>query len=85
MRPRAATEVLGDEWVLALVCVLTFFGAGRHEGRFGGHDHGVSWAVLSIAVSALVVLVLHGSWAWLLAAQVGLFIAIGVVRAARGR
>jgi hypothetical protein len=76
-------SVLGDEWVLALVCVLTFYGAGAHEGRFGGRHHGLLWAALSIAVSGLVMLVLRGSWAWMLAAQVLLFVGIGVVRAAR--
>ena len=75
--------MLGDEWVLALVCVLAFYGAGRQEGRFGGHDHALSWAVLSILTSALVMLVLHGTWAWLLASQVALFVGIGVVRARR--
>jgi hypothetical protein len=75
--------VLGDEWVLALVCALTFYGAGRHEGRFGGRDHGLSWAALSIAASAVVVLVVHGGWGWLLTSQVALFVGIGLVRAAR--
>ena len=37
--------MLGDEWVLALVCVLVFYGAGVHEGRFGGNNHGLLWAV----------------------------------------
>ncbi len=75
--------MLGDEWVLALVCVVTFYGAGAHEGRFGGNNHGVLWAALSIAVSALVVLVFKGTWGYLLAAQVLLFVGIGVARAAR--
>ena len=75
--------MLGNEWVLALVCVLTFYGAGAHERRFGGHDHGVLWAALSIAVSAVVVLLFGGTWLYLLLAQVGLFIGIGVVRALR--
>ena len=75
--------MLGNEWVLALVCVLTFYGAGAHEGRFGGHDHGALWAALSIAVSAVVVLLFGGTWLYLLLAQVGLFIGIGVLRALR--
>ena len=73
--------MLGDDWVLALVCVVTFYAAGAQEGRFGGHDHRVAWAALSIGVSALVVLVFHGSWGYLLGAQVLLFVGIGVVRA----
>jgi hypothetical protein len=78
-------SVLGNDWILALVCVLAFFGAGRHEARFGGHDRAALWAALSIGLSALVVLVLHGTWGWLLAAQVALFIGIGVFRALRER
>ena len=77
--------MLGNEWVLALVCVVVFFGAGRHEARFGGRDHAALWAALSIGVSALMVLVLHATWGWLLAAQVALFIGLGVVRALRER
>jgi hypothetical protein len=76
--------MLGNEWVLALVCVAIFFGAGRHEARFGGSDHSVLWAALSIALSALVVLVFKGTWAYLFVSQVLLFIGIGVARAARG-
>ena len=45
--------MLGNEWVLALVCVVVYFGAGRQEARMGGHDHAALWAALSIAVSAL--------------------------------
>lgn len=75
--------MLGNEWVLAMVCVLVFFGAGRHEGRFGGEDHAALWAALSIGVSAVVMLLLHGSWGWLLASQLALFIGIGIVRAWR--
>ena len=77
--------MLGNEWVLALVCVVVFFGAGRHEARFGGHDRAAPWAALSIGVSALMMLVLHATWGWLLAAQVALFVGIGVVRALRER
>jgi hypothetical protein len=75
--------MLGDEWVLALVCVITFYGAGRQEARFGGDDHALAWSVLSIGLSALVILLLHGTWGWLLGAQLALFVAIGVVRAWR--
>jgi hypothetical protein len=75
--------MLGNEWVLALACAIVFFGAGRHEGRFGGHDHAALWAGLSIALSAVVVLVLHATWGWLLGAQVALFMGIGVFRAWR--
>ena len=76
--------MLGDEWVLALVCVVVYFGAGRQEARMGGHDHAALWAALSIAVSALGIFGLHGTWGWLLAAQIALFVGIGVFRAWRG-
>ena len=75
--------MLGNEWVLALVCVITFYGAGEHEGRFGGHNHGTLWAVLSILVSAVVVLAFKGTWTYLLIAQAGLFLGIGLVRSLR--
>ena len=75
--------MLGSEWVLALVCVITFYGAGAHEGRFGGNNHGMLWAVLSILLSALVVAIFNGTWTYLLIAQAGLFVGIGVFRAWR--
>jgi hypothetical protein len=75
--------MLGNEWVLALVCVVTFYGAGAHEGRFGGHNHGTLWAALSILVSALVVLVCKGTWTYLLLAQAGLLVGIAVFRVLR--
>ena len=75
--------MLGSEWVLAIVCVITFYGAGAHEGRFGGHNHGLLWAVLSILVSAVVMFLLKGSWTFLLVAQVGLFLGIAVFRTLR--
>ena len=75
--------MFGSEWLVALICVAIFFGAGRHEARFGGNDNSVLWAALSIGVSALVVLVFKGKTTHLFVAQVALFIAIGVVRALR--
>lgn len=48
-------SVLGDDWALALVCIVVFYGAGKHEHRFGGSDNSVLWSALSISISALVV------------------------------
>ena len=73
--------MLGSEWLLALVFVMLFFGAGKHEARFGGHDHSILWAALSIGLSALLVLVLNAGAPVLFVAQVGLFITIAIFRA----
>lgn len=73
--------MLGSEWLLALVFVVLYFGAGKHEARFGGNDHAILWAALSIGLSAVLVLVLKGTAPVLFVAQVGLFITIAVVRA----
>ena len=72
--------MLGSEWVLAMVCVITFYGAGSHEGRFGGNNHGLLWAVLSILVSAAVMFLVKGSWTFLLVSQIALFLGIAVFR-----
>ena len=77
--------MFASEWVLALVCVVLFYGAGANEARFGGNDHSVLWAALSIGLSALVVLLFKGTWAWLFVSQVALFVGIGVFRALRSR
>lgn len=71
------------EVVLALVCAVTFFRAGRFESAGEARDYGALWALMSALLSALVVLGLKGSWVALAAAQIGLFLAIGVYRAIR--
>ena len=73
--------MLGSEWLLGLVFVVLFFGAGKHEARFGGHDHAVPWAALSIGLSALIVLVFKSTAPVLFVSQVGLFLGIATVRA----
>ena len=74
---------LSLEVVLALVCAVTFFRAGRFESTDQAHDFSALWALMSALVSALVLLGLDGSWVALAAAQVGLFFAIGIYRAVR--
>ena len=76
-------QILQAPVILAFACVLFFYGAGKHESRNGGSNIGFLWAALSAALSALVIVVLDGTWGWLVLAQVGLFLAIGVVRAVR--
>ena len=70
--------------LLALVCAITYYAAGAHEARgSGAANPGPWWALASIVVSALVLVLLQVGWVGLLVAQVVLFFAIGVVRALR--
>ena len=70
--------------LLALVCAITYYAAGAHEARSSGAANpGPWWALASIVVSALVLVLLKVGWTGLLVAQVVLFLAIGVVRALR--
>jgi len=71
---------MGNELVLALVCVSMFFGAGQLDARGEAHDFSFLWALLSALLSALVLMALKGSWGVLLLSQVGLFVGIGVFR-----
>ena len=73
---------LSLEVALALVCAVTFFRAGRFESAGEAHDSAL-WALMSVLLSALVVLGLKGSWVVLVVAQIGLFFGIGVYRAIR--
>jgi hypothetical protein len=75
------TLMLSEPILLAIICVVTFYVAGDHEARLSGRNYGFLWAVSSALVSALVLVVLKGSWSWLLVSQVALFIGIGAVRA----
>jgi hypothetical protein len=70
------------EIAVALVFVVAFAKGGEMEARTGGNNHGLLWAALSLAVTALVVAVLELGAGWLIVAQLGLFVAIGAVRAA---
>jgi hypothetical protein len=63
------------------VFVAAFISGGEMEARSGRANHGLLWAALSLAVSGFVVAVLGRCGAWLIAAQVALFVAIGAVRA----
>jgi hypothetical protein len=76
-------DLLQSPLVLALVCALTFYGAGAHEARSGGDNHGLLWAALSALTSTLVLMAFDDSWAALLIAQLALFVGIGVFRAMR--
>ena len=71
------------EVVLALVCAVTFFRAGRLESVGAAHDYGFLWALMSASLSALVLVAFKGPWLVLLLCQVGLFFGIGVYRALR--
>ncbi|KRA16171.1 hypothetical protein [Lysobacter sp. Root983] len=71
------------EVVLALVCAVTFFRAGRIESVGAQYDYSYWWALMSIALSALVLIVIKAAWLALLLCQIGLFLGIGVYRAIR--
>jgi len=71
------------ELLMALACALMFFRAGRFESANSAHDYSFLWALLSVLLSALLLLALKASWIVLFVSQVGLFFAIGVVRALR--
>ena len=66
---------------LTLAGMIAFYNAGEWEARDGSPDHGVLWAVLSLAVSMLVLFVAGAGWTLWLLAQAGLFVGIGLVRA----
>jgi hypothetical protein len=74
---------LQPTWIIAFVCAFTYYGAGQIEARDGGRDHGILWAGLSIAISALVIQMLHGGWVFVLLAQVVFLVGIGFVRTLR--
>lgn len=73
--------ILDSPLLLAAACALFYLAAGRQEGSHSGADPGPLWAILSATLSALVLVAFHAGWGWLLAVQVGLFFAIGAVRA----
>jgi hypothetical protein len=77
---------LQPTWIIAFVCAFVFFGAGKQEGSIpGGKNHSFLWAGLSIGVSALVISMFSAGWILVLAAQLGLFLAIGISRSFRDR
>ena len=79
----SSLDFLQSPLLLAAIFAFLFWGAGIHESRFGGENHGPVWAILSALVSALMLLGLHSTWGWLLLAQVGLLVGIGFFRAWR--
>jgi hypothetical protein len=77
-------DLLQSPYLLAAVCAFFFWGADAHEARSGGENHGALWAVLSILASTLMILGFHAAtMGWLLLAQGGLFLGIGLFRAWR--
>lgn len=65
---------------VAIAGLIFYFNAGKFEARSGAADPSLLWAALSLAASALAISL---GWGWKLQvlAQVGLFLAITVVRA----
>jgi hypothetical protein len=78
----SSLDLLASPLVLAIASALVFLAAGSQDARLGSADHGVLWAVLSAALSA-VILSLRGSWGIVLLAQIALFFGIGAFRAWR--
>jgi len=74
---------LSIELLLALVCAVTFFRAGRLESVGEAYDYSFLWALMSALLSALVLVVFKTPWFVLLLCQIGLFLGIGVYRALR--
>lgn len=75
---------LQANWIIAFVCAFVLYGAGKQDVTIrGGKSHSILWAGLSIALSAVVIHVLGGGWLFVLLAQAGLFVGIGVFRAFR--
>jgi hypothetical protein len=70
-------------WIIAMVCAITFFKAGRAEARDTARDNGLIWAGLSIAISALIIQILGDGWLSVLLAQLGLFVGVGVFQSLR--
>lgn len=68
------------------VCIaglIFYFNAGKFEARSGATDHSLLWAASSLMVSVLT-MTLGLGWKLQAIAQVGLFVAIAVVRALAG-
>ena len=77
---------LQPNWIIAFVCALVFYGAGKQNtGIPGGTNQSLLWTGLSIGVSALAIHLLGAGWVLVLVAQCGLFVAIGIFRSFRER
>ena len=76
---------LQANWIFAFVCAFVLYGAGKAEAREAGRNAGALWAVLSIAVSAVLIRFLGAGWILVLVGQAALFVGIGIFRAMRGK
>ena len=61
--------------IVIAVCAIAFYRAGRME-----HSWGLLWAALSIAISMLILFVLHWGTLTVFAGQAALFVAITLWR-----
>jgi hypothetical protein len=64
---------------MCIVGMSLYFNAGKIEARSGAPDHSILWAALSLLTS-IVALWAGAGWVFWLVAQVGLLIAITLVR-----
>jgi hypothetical protein len=76
---------LQANWIIAFVCAFVLYGAGQAEAREAGRYAGPVWALLSIAVSALLIQFLGAGWLLVLVGQGALFAGIAIFRAMRGK
>ncbi len=72
---------LTPAWIVAFVFAYCFFMGGKMEAKNGDRpNHGLYWALASIAVSALVVQVLHGGVLLVILGQAAVFVGITLWR-----
>ena len=69
--------------LLIIVSAMMFFSMGQYEARDGGRNNGLLWASLSLAMSWLVVSVLHAGMTLQVLGQAAVFVGIGAFRAMR--
>ena len=69
--------------LITIVSAIMFFGMGQYEARDGSRSNGLLWACLSLAMSWLVLSVLHGGATLQVLGQVAVFVGIGIFRAVR--
>jgi ATP/ADP translocase len=69
--------------LITIVAAIMFFGMGQYEARDGSRSNGLLWACLSLAMSWLVLSVLHGGVTLQVLGQVAVFVGIGIFRAMR--
>lgn len=71
---------LQPNFILAGVLLFAFYAMGKEEAKHGRRDLGMIWALYSAIVSGVVIGAFAAGWLPVLLAQVGLFIAIALVR-----